>query len=413
MNLSMSPTNPALRPASGPTARPAILQIIPQLDTGGAELSTIEITEAIVKAGGRALVATQGGRMADRITAVGGELVSFPAATKNPASIAVNGRRLAALVRERDVALVHARSRAPAWSALLACRLTQRPFVTTYHGAYGETNPFKRTYNSVMARSDVVIANSEFTADLIAARYRTPAARIAVIPRGVDTARFDPAVVAPDRPAALRTAWTIPDGSRIILQMARLTAWKGQNVLLDAVARLHHDGGLGAAIVVLAGDAQGRSGYHNALVARATEAGIADRIRVVGHVDDVPAAFMAAHVSVVASIEPEAFGRAATESQAMGCPVIATDIGAPPETVLAAPAVPDDEVTGWLVPPADSTHLAGVLARALTMPDAQYFRIGSRARAHVLGNFTLARMKQRTLAVYDRLLGTELAARFS
>jgi glycosyltransferase involved in cell wall biosynthesis len=192
--------------------------------------------------------------------------------------------------------------------------------------------------------------------------------------------------------------------------MARLTSWKGQAVLIDAAARLAAAGRLGSAVVVLAGDAQGRSDYRDSLVARAAAAGIGDRVRIVGHVDDVPAAFLAAHVSIVASVEPEAFGRAATESQAMGCPVIATRIGAPPETVLAEPTVAAERTTGWLVPPGDPDSLASAIVEALDHSDTAHMRMGARARAHVLAEFTLQRMKQHTLSVYDQLLGTALAA---
>lgn len=395
------------------TKRPTILQIIPRLDTGGAELSTIEIAGAIVAAGGRALVATEGGRMADAITAAGAELITFPAATKNPVLIALNGRRLVRIVERETVDLIHARSRAPAWSALVASRLTRRPFVTTYHGAYGETNALKKLYNGVMARSDVVIANSNYTAELVARRYATPQNRIAVIHRGIDVDRFDPVRVDPARIGKLREAWGIAAGDRVILQMARLTAWKGQNVLIDAAARLHQAGRLGRGIIVLAGDAQGRDEYRATLESQARTRGIADRVRIVGHVDDVPAAFMTAHAGVVASIEPEAFGRAATEAQVMGCPTIATRIGAPPETVLSAPDVADDAATGWLIAPNDADALSAALEQALALSDGAQVRMGARARAHVLANFTLATMKQKTLAVYDRLLGTQLTQGFA
>ena len=177
-------------------SRPTILQIVPHLDTGGAELSAVEIAQAVVRAGGRALVlAEAGGRLAPRVTAAGGELVAFPAATKNPIRMLANARAIARLAREESVDLIHARSRAPAWSALAAARRARVPFVTTYHGAYGETNAVKRLYNGVMARGDVVIANSGYTADLIAQRYGTSRQRIAVIHRGVDTRRFDPATI--------------------------------------------------------------------------------------------------------------------------------------------------------------------------------------------------------------------------
>ena len=180
-----------------------------------------------------------------------------------------------------------------------------------------------------MARGDVIIANSGYTADLIAQRYGTPRQRIVVIHRGVDTRQFDPERVGPERVAALRAGWGVDDASRIILHMARLTGWKGQSVLIEAAAQLKAAGKLQGAVVVLAGDAQGRNAYVQALHTQVAQAGLASSVRFVGHVEDVAAAFLAAHVAVVASTEPEAFGRAAIEAAAMGCPVIATAIGAP------------------------------------------------------------------------------------
>lgn len=392
---------------------PTILQIIPRLDTGGAELSTIEITQAIVRAGGTALVATEGGRMAARITEAGGELVPFAAGSKNPAVILANAGRLRRLVAERDVALLHARSRAPAWSAFLAARRAGVPLVTTYHGAYAERGRLKRLYNSVMARADVVIANSEYTADLVRQRYATPADRIRVIHRGVDLARFDPQRIEPARIAALRERWGIAAASRIVLQAARLTGWKGQRVLVEAAGHLVRSGMLADAVVVLAGDAQGRDGYAADIARDIARLGLGDRVRIVGHVDDIAAAYAAAHLTVVASTEPEAFGRAAAEAEAMGCPVVATDIGAPRETVLAAPRVPAGEATGWLVAPGDAAALADCLAAALALAPADRMAMGTRARAHVARNFTLAAMRRATLEVYDRLLGTDLTVRLA
>ena len=356
--------------------RTTILQIIPELDTGGAELSAVEIAEAVVRAGGRALVLAEPGRLAARITAAGGEVVPFPAATKSPLRILANAGAIARIVREAGVDLVHARSRAPAWSALMAARRTRVPLVTTYHGAYGETNAVKRLYNGVMARGDVVIANSAYTADLIAQRYATPRERMVVIHRGIDPGRFDPSRVDAGKVADLRARWGVVDGERIILQMARLTAWKGQGVLIEAAARLKAAGRLERAVIVLAGDAQGRDAYAAGLRQQAAQAGLERCVRLVGHVEDVPTAFLAAHVAVVASTEPEAFGRAAIEAGAMGCPVIATAIGAPPETVLAAPSASKSAITGWLVPPGDPTALADRLAEALTLAPADRAAVG-------------------------------------
>jgi glycosyltransferase involved in cell wall biosynthesis len=396
------------------TERPTILQIIPNLDAGGAELAVIEIAHAIVRSGGRALVlAEPGGRLAARVAAAGGEVAAFPAATKNPVKIVANAFALAKIITEQRVDLAHARSRAPAWSALVAARRTGVAFVTTYHGAYGETNAFKRIYNSVMVRGDVVIANSRYTAGLIAERYHTPPGRVTVIHRGVDAATFDPALVAADRVSVLRARWGVAPQDRIILLAARLADWKGHTTLIDALARLATDGQQGPAVAVLAGDAQGRETYRQSLLRQIKGLGIADRVRLVGHVDDIAAAYSTAHVTVVASTAPEAFGRSAIEAAAMGCPVIATNIGALPETVRAEPAVPREATTGWLVPPGDAPALAARLAEALQLTPAARAAMAMRARRHVLANFTAEAMQRSTLRVYDRLLGSSLERRFA
>ena len=417
--------------------RPTILQIIPQLDAGGAELSVVEIAGAVVRAGGRSLVLAEPGRLAADIEAAGGEVHPFPAATKNPIRILANARGIAGIAAHEGVDLIHARSRAPAWSALIAARRLSVPFVTTYHGAYNEANALKRLYNSVMARGDVVIANSRYTAGLIAGRYGTPAERVEVIHRGVDAAAFDPARIAPERVAALRRSWGVAPHQRVILQAARLTRWKGQGVLIDAGAQLQAQGRLQEAVIVLAGDAQGRDSYVAELRSRIARQALEPHVRMVGHVADMAAAYMAAHVTVVASTEPEAFGRTAIEAAALGCPVVATDIGAPPETVLAPvnggdrgqtpgpPAhvesrplearglTPPGGPTGWLMPPGDAAALAERLAEALALAPPARAGMGERARQHALANFSVTSMQSGTLGVYDRLLSTNLKARFA
>lgn len=391
-------------------SRPTILQIIPELDTGGAELSAIEIAEAIVRAGGRALVLSEGGRLAPRIDALGGEFVPFPARTKNPARILWNARAIADIMRREGVDLIHARSRAPAWSALRAARATAKPFVTTYHGAYNENGRLKNLYNSVMARGDIVIANSRYTADLVKSRYGTPDDRIRVIHRGVDGAAFDPSAVSDKRKRDLREKWGVGPGQRIILQAARLTGWKGQRVVIDAARRLQASGGLKDSVFILAGDDQGRGAYRTELDGLVAASGLGGKVRLVGHVEDMPAAFALAHLTVIASTEPEAFGRTSTEAQAMGCPVIATAIGAPPETVLWDATDPRG-ITGWLVPPGDGAALAEAIVQGLALSAGQRSEMGDRARAHAITDFSLQAMRRATLEVYDGLLGTRLASR--
>ena len=404
-------------PIQPPPHRPTILQLIPKLETGGAERTVVEMSWAITRAGGQALVAAEDGRMARAVREAGATIIDFPAATKNPAKIITNAARLAVLIKDHQIDLLHARSRAPAWSAWIAARRANIPFVSTYHGAYSETNAGKKLYNGVMARADRVIANSTYTSDLIRARYGTPPERIAVIPRGIDPAVFDPAQIAPERLAKLRAAWGITPETRVILHAARLTAWKGQRVVIDAAGRL----GLafsGAAAdrppvaIILAGDAQGRDAYVHDLRQHIKTHRLDSIVKLVGHVEDMPAAYALAYATLVPSTEPEAFGRAAIEAQAAGSPVIAARLGAPPETVRAVPDVPPGTETGWLVPPGNADALAGALAEVLAMGPTAYAALAGRARAHAVANFTLRRLQSDTLAVYDALLGTALAAAF-
>ena len=294
----------------------------------------------------------------------------------------------------------------------MAARRAGVPFVTTYHGAYGEGAPFKRLYNSVMARGDLVIANSRYTAALVRARHGLPEDRIRVIPRGVDLTRFDPAAVSGERVAAIRKAWGVAPEQPIVLHAARLTGWKGQRHVIDAAARLAADGGAPSPVFVLAGDAQGREAYAENLAYQIRALGLEDRVCLVGHCPDMPAAFAAAHVAVVASTEPEAFGRASAEAQAMGCPVIVTEQGASPETLLTGIRDGADKATGWMVPVADSEALARSVGEALALTRPARAAMGARARAHVKAHFSARQMQRATLAVYDALLRSALAQAF-
>jgi glycosyltransferase involved in cell wall biosynthesis len=365
-----------------------VLQVLPRLDSGGVERGTLEIADALVRAGGRALVASAGGALVPRLEALGARHVTLPLATKSPAGIWRNAAALAALVREEGIAILHARSRAPAWSAWLAARRTGAHFVTTYHGTYNEGLPGKRLYNSVMARGERVIAISRFIADHLRARHGTDPARIRLIPRGVDPVLFDPDRVDPARLAALRAAWDLPDGRPVVMLPARVTRWKGQGVLVEAMARLPGD-----ALALLVGDAQGRTGFLDELRGRIESLGLAGRVRLVGHTEDMPAALLLADVVVHASTDAEAFGRTVIEAQAMERCVIASDLGGPTETV-------EQGVTGWRTPPGDAVALAEAIARALALPAQDRAAMGARARDAVLAGYTTARMQAATLAVY-------------
>lgn len=389
--------------------RRTVLQVIPELDTGGAERTAVDVALALVAAGHRAIVASQGGRLVGEIVAGGAEHVTLPLKRKAPLALWHNARALRHLVRGEGVDLVHARSRAPAWSALRAARAEGVPFVTTYHGIYNQSNAAKALYNSVMARGDAVIANSHYTARLIAERHPFAKGRITVIHRGSDLGALDPAAVSAERRQVLANAWGLAGSGKVILNLARLTHWKGQGVLVEALTRLATEvrsrGAEPDWTCILAGDAQGRTAYVAELEQRIAAAGLSGHVRLVGHCADVGAALALADVAVVASVEPEAFGRAAVEAQAACVPVIATDLGAAPETVLAPPDVAEDERTGWRVPPGDASALAAAIAAVLSGTGAPATAgVVARARVHVATHFSVGAMCAATLAVYDRLL---------
>lgn len=391
----------ASRPLEGRT----ILQIIPDLEAGGAERTTVDIAEGLVQAGARALVASTGGRLVGELSAKGGMFIPFPARTKNPFAMASNIGKLVRLMRDEQVDLIHARSRAPAWVALAAARYLKRPFVTTYHGAYRGQSAAKKLYNSVMVRSDRVIANSVFTAKSIRETFGTPPERLRIIPRGTDLAAFAQGKVHPGQVDALRQAWQVAPESRLVLLPGRLTAWKGQRVLVEAAALLEAHG-LRDVTYILAGDSQGRDGYRESLQNQIERHGLLQRVRIVGHVTTMAAAYATATCVVVPSILPEAFGRVAVEAQAAGVPVIVSDLGAVSETVLAPPDLAPEFRTGWRVPAGDAHALAQTLLEVLSLGASAREKLAARADRHVTRHFSLESMVQSTLGVYAELLET-------
>jgi glycosyltransferase involved in cell wall biosynthesis len=379
-----------------------VLQIVPDLQAGGAEQSAIDVAEALAQAGARCLVASRGGRMVSELQSKGGIWLPFPAATKNPFAMAVNSVRLARILRDENVDLVHARSRAPAWVAYYAARQTGARFVTTYHSAYSGASATKLTYNSIMAAGEIVIANSHFAARRITELHPECCGRVVVIPRGADLREFSPAAVDPARVERLRAAWGVDPHERVVLLPARLSARKGHGVLLDAAKYLANEGMTGVRYV-FAGDAHSDA-FRERLEALISREGLVGAVRVVGYCADMPAAYLAAAVAVAPSVEPEAFGRVAVEAQAMGAPVVVSDIGAAAEIVLAPPDVPPQEATGWRVPPGDAAALAKAIREAIELQASARDDLTLRARENVRRRFSVEQMAQATLAIYKQLL---------
>ncbi|MBV8120989.1 MAG: glycosyltransferase family 4 protein [Alphaproteobacteria bacterium] len=375
---------------------PAVLQVIPRLNSGGAERGTVELAEALTAAGWSAYVASSGGPLAHFIRRCGGTHLTLPVASKNPLVMRRNVAALVRVIRRFDIDIVHARSRAPAWSAHAAARATGRHFVTTFHNAYGLGWPLKHRYNSVMARGERVIAISNFVAEHAARIYGVGAERLRTIPRGVDLDIFDPNQVTGARIAELARAWRLPDGVPIVMLPGRLTRWKGGLDFVAAIAALGRSD-----IFCLIVGAEQRRGFRRELEAAITRFGLDEIFRIVEDCRDMPAAYMLADVVVSASTEAEGFGRVIIEAQAMGRPVVATDHGGARETIVPG-------VTGWLVAPRDRAALANGIAKALSLTAADRAALARRAMAHVAAHFTRQEMCAKTIAVYEELLFPDL-----
>ena len=375
-----------------------ILQVIPDLAAGGAERTTVEMADAITQAGGRALVASEGGRLEPNLRDVGGELIRLNMASKNPLTVRRNTKLLEALIEEENIDLIHARSRAPGWSAYEASKTAERPFVTTYHGAYSGRSGLKKRYNSVMAKGDLVIANSEWTADHVMEIHGTPRENIITIPRGVDLIEFDPENVSSARLDNVKTAWGIdPNDDRLRLVLpGRLTRWKGQWLAIDALGaldpqerdRLH---------LILPGDDQGRQKYVTELEDKIIAHQLGGAVTLAGHTSDMPAAYAIADIVLAPSTRPEAFGRVAAEASAMGKPVIVSDHGGQRETVI-------EGETGTRAEPGSVTALTACIRTLSNLPAAARDAMGRAGQAHIRKNYSKKQLQTATLAVYARLL---------
>ncbi len=378
-----------------------VLQVLPELGPqGGVERGTVDVAAAVVGAGGEALVACQAGLLVHELARAGGRHADLPLASKNPYRIWRNGARLADLIRREGIDIVHARSRAPAWSAWRACQITGTPFVTTFHGTYGTGTALKRRYNSVMTRGEPIIAISRFIAEHLHRVYGVPLRRIRIIHRGLDAGRLDPDKVSAERVIQLARKLRVDDGHPIVCLPGRLTRWKGQLVLVEAIARL----GRSDLRCLLVGSDQGRTGYRAELERRIAALNLGGVVRIVDEGGDMPALYKLSDVVVSASVEPEAFGRIAVEAQAMERLLIATDHGGARETVRPGE-------TGWLVPPDDPDALAAAIDAALRLDVEARQAMGRRAGAHARANFSRDAMCARTLAVYREVLARRQATR--
>jgi len=372
---------------------PTILQIVPELRTGGVERGTLEIAGAIAKAGMRPLVASQGGVMVSQLLHLGAEHITLPLKSKNPFTILRNAKALEAIIREYKVDIIHARSRAPAWSAMLAAKRTNTHFVTTFHGMYGIKPALKKHYNAIMTKGERVIAVSHFVGEHIKQNYKMETEHLRIIHRGVDLALFAPEQVKTQRVVDLASKWRLPDHLPLILMPARITRWKGQHILIEALARLPERN----FFCILLGDDTGHENYRSEIERLIAASGLGEHVRIMGNTSFMAEAYMLAEMVVAPSIKPEAFGRVPAEAQAMGKMVIATNHGGAAETII-----PNE--TGFLVTPNDAASLAKTIQHVLQMQQTEKEMIASAAIIHIKEHFSANTMCDKTIQVYKELL---------
>ncbi len=373
---------------------PVVLQVIPRLNSsGGTERGTVDIAQGLVAEGWGSIVVSSGGPLVAKLQRHNIQHFTLPVDSKNPIIMQSNVSRLRKLIKESNADIVHVRSRAPAWSARAAANRAGIPFLTTVQGIYSSRSKLKRLYNSVMTSGELVITNSNFTAQHISKVYGTDHSRIRVVHRGVDLSIFNPESVSSARIVNLAEQWRLADGVSIIMLPARLTRWKGHSLLIDAIARLVKSD----ICCVFVGDGSKNDNYRRSLEHQIEKLDLGDKVRLVGGCDDMAAAYMLADVVVSASHRPEAFGRVLAEAQAMGRPVVAADHGGAKETVIPGK-------TGWLFKVDDVEKLTDSLEQALNLSLQSREKMSKTAINHIHENFSLEKMCASTIAVYKELI---------
>ena len=392
---------------------PAILQIIPALTTGGAERGAVDVAIAARQIGWRSYVASADGPMVYELKKAGVTHIPLPLDRKSLFAHWRNRRALQDIITRERIDLVHARSRAPAWSAWQAVQRINKGrhpnnkihFVTTFHGTYniddfGIFKKWKRKYNAVMTFGERVIAVSEFIAHHIVDNYGTDPQKIIPIARGIDMVRFNPDSVTEERVIRLMQEWHVPEHKPIIMLPGRFTRWKGHVELLEALHKIRELDWY----AVFVGSQKNAEPYVQELEQRIHALGLDGRVRLLPDCRDMSAAYKIANIVVCPSTDPEAFGRVPVEGQAMGCLTIASAHGGAVETVIPAPS---ETATGWLYPPGNIDALAECIESALGTDSFTRYQIGARGRINVASNFTKDTMCAATLNVYADVLGLQ------
>ena len=377
-----------------------VLQVIPKLGYGGAETGCYDIAHYLPENNCKSFIVTSGGELIKFIDKEKVKLIRLPVHSKNPLLIFLNGIILAGIILFFDISIVHARSRAPAWSCLLATILTKRKFVTTFHGTYNFSGKLKKFYNSVMVRSDLIIAGSNFIFSHIKnnySEYLKSDKKFLVIFRGINVDYFDQSTKLESEEKKLLQKWEINKEKKIILMPGRLTSWKGQELFIEALNLVKIELGYEAFHVVILGSDQGRDMYKKKLINLTEKYNLKDQIKFVDHCKDMALAYNISDIVVSASIEPEAFGRVAVEAQSMEKVIIASNIGGSNETII-------NEKTGFLFESGDPGALSKKIIQAMTMDESSLELMGKEGRKNIIKKFNVEKMCFSTYSEYKRLL---------
>ena len=377
-----------------------VLQVIPKLGYGGAETGCYDIAHYLPENDCGSFIVTSGGELLKFIDKKKVKIIKLPVHSKNPLIIFINFLALVAIILVKNISIVHARSRAPAWSCLLAAKITGRKFVTTFHGTYNFNNKIKKFYNSVMVRSDLIIAGSNFIFSHIKdnyTKYLNAKKKLLVIFRGINVDYFDPTTKLDSDEKKLLKKWQIEKDKKIILLPGRLTGWKGQEVFIEAINLVNIELGYEAFYAVILGSNQGRDLYKKKLIRITEQHRLNNQVKFIDHCNDMALAYKVSDIVISASIEPEAFGRVAVEAQSMEKPIIASDIGGSNETII-------DEKTGFLFESSNAKSLSEKILKVLSMDETLLQSIGKEGRKNIIQKFNVEKMCFSTYSEYKRLL---------
>ena len=377
-----------------------VLQVIPKLGYGGAETGCYDIAHYLTENNCESFIVTSGGELLKYVDKTKVKIFRLPVQSKNPFLIFLNAIILIGIILFNNITIVHARSRAPAWSCLFATKVTGRKFVTTFHGTYNFKSNLKKLYNSVMIRSNLIIAGSNFIFSHIKenySKYLNEKKKLMVIFRGINVDYFDPSTKIENDEKKLLKSWNIEKDKKIILMPGRLTSWKGQEVFIEAINLVNIELGYEAFFAVILGSDQGRELYKKKLIRMSEQYRLSKQIRFIDHCKDMALAYKVSDIVISASVEPEAFGRVAVEAQSMEKPIIASNIGGSNETII-------DEKTGFLFEAGNAKSLSDKILKILNLDETSLKSFGIEGRKNIIQKFNVEKMCFSTYSEYKKLL---------